>query len=110
MVLPQKCGAVGAVGLHVLGDGGLRKICIALLHVTNVRAAYRRDLAEVGAAEIEYSGAGALGELLEILDLIPGIGFLNRRTTVSRVRGDYFQDGRVPTGTTTITKRGDVTR
>ena len=33
-----------------------------------------------------------------------------RRTTVSRVRGDYFQDGRVPTGTTTITKRGDVTR
>ena len=33
-----------------------------------------------------------------------------RRTTVSRVRGDYFQDGRVPTGTTTITKRGEVTR
>ena len=35
---------------------------------------------------------------------------LARRTTVSRVRGDYFQDGRVPTGTTTITKRGEVTR
>ena len=33
-----------------------------------------------------------------------------RRTTVSRVRGDYFQDGRVPTGTTTISKRGEATR
>ena len=33
-----------------------------------------------------------------------------RRTTVPRVRGDYFQDGRVPTGTTTISKRGEATR
>ena len=33
-----------------------------------------------------------------------------RRTTVSRVRGDYFQDGRAPTGTTTIFKRGEQTR
>ena len=27
---------------------------------------------------------------------------LGRRTTVSRVRGDYIQDGRAPTGTTVI--------
>ena len=27
---------------------------------------------------------------------------LDRRTTVSRVRGDYIQDGRAPTGTTVI--------
>ena len=39
-------------------------------YVADVFAAYRGDLVEVGAAEIEYSGADALGERLEIFDLV----------------------------------------
>ena len=39
-------------------------------NVADELAAYRGDLVEVGAAEIEYSGADALGERLEILDLV----------------------------------------
>ena len=34
-----------------------------------------------------------------------GVDRLGRRTTVSRVRGIYTQDGRVPTGATAPTKR-----
>ena len=61
-------------------------------HVADVLAAYRGDLVEVGAAEIEYSGADALGERLEILDLVVilhGEGPLH----VELVGGDDFNGG-----------------
>ena len=57
----------------------------------------RRCRADVRTVEKEQTG------LLAVVRMA-------RRTAVSRVRGDYFQDGRVPTGTTTISKRGEATR
>ena len=38
-------------------------------------------------------------------DEVLGVERLGRRTTVSRVRGFYTQDGRVPTRTTDMTRR-----
>ena len=65
---------------------------LALRSFADVFAAYRGDLVEVGAAEIEYSGADALGEWLEILDLVV-ILHGERPPHVELVGGDDLNGG-----------------
>ena len=53
---------------------------------------------------------GAAERKVLLIGVVLAVVRMARRTTVSRVRGEYFQDGRVPTGTTAISKRGEATR